>query len=155
MSYCYCQFSGCLIVTANNVVVLANLKAAELDVDETGDLSVAGSIEAKAIYAGGYISFADSIDAKVVLGFDGGVIRTYRFQTDLMILYAYCTLDATHKKGKLFNLSHGGEESEEYRNAENAIAKSCLSDSPSLGVGKIDFVKLTEAAVKGRRFLRK
>lgn len=147
--------SGCLIITANNVVVLGNLKAATLDVDETGDLSVAGSLSAKAIYAGGYISVADSIDAKVVVGFDGGVIRTDRFQADLMVLYAYCTLDATHKKGKLFNIPHSGEESEAYRNAENTIAKSCLSENPRLGVGKIDFTKLTEAAVKGRRYLRK
>lgn len=146
---------GELLIT-DHVLVLGDVAAAEVTVDETGSLAVTGDVTARATYVGGYLQLAGTLSSRLITGFDGGYIRAARIACDLLILYAYSGYDAGSVAGHAFTLDHGIDAGDPgYQAAEKLVAESCLAeDEARFGVGRIDFRKLIQAAVAGERFLR-
>lgn len=142
--------TGELLVTAH-VLVLGDVTAREITIEEGGSLAVAGSLRSRSVYCGGQLHVAGDLTCNLLTGFDGGDVHAGEVDVGLAIQYADCALEADRIRGQRFNLEHGVESTEpEYRAAEKAVPKNCLTKDADLGVHRIDFSKLIRAATSGK-----
>jgi hypothetical protein len=150
------EIDGELLIT-DHVLVLGDVRAGELTIDETGSLAVAGDASARATHCGAQLQIAGVLDSRLVTAFDGGYLRAATIRTDLAIFYAYSGFDAGEVEGSAFTLDHGVEvDDPKYLAAEGSIAEELLADGEAdFGVGRIDFRRLIEAARAGERFSRR
>lgn len=148
------EVTGELLIT-NHVLVLGDVRAKQISIDEGGSLAVAGNVEARSVYCGGFLHVTGDLQSRLLVGFDGGVAHCNRILTELTLMHMYCSVDANEHPGPKFIIDQVELDDAEYLQIEEKIHSSCLSEEEAdFGVGRIDFRLLIKAAQKGAAFLR-
>lgn len=149
------ELDGELIIDSH-VLVLGDLKANTITLEEAGSLAVVGDVTAACICGEGWFHAPGKTKAGLILGvYEAGAFLCGTVETPLLLTSNHGA-DVEALEGRQVDLQDADVDDEDYKEVEAILVEAALSDAEEndYGVGRIDFRKLSKLAEGHLAFLR-